>query len=113
MKKMAQLIRDNIDEFAYLEAVSMGKPVSTYFDASFAALHWDNYATLGWLSHGKTSINTPNTVGMTLRQPYGVTAAIIPWNVPMVFLSWKAAAALAAGNTVIVKSSEKAPLTVR
>ena len=49
---------------------------------------------------------------MTLRQPYGVVAAIIPWNVPLLFLSSKLAPALIVGNTVVLKSSEKAPLTV-
>lgn len=50
---------------------------------------------------------------MTLRQPYGVVAVIIPWNVPLLFLAGKAAPALIVGNTVVVKSSEKAPLTVK
>lgn len=49
---------------------------------------------------------------MTLRQPYGVVGAIIPWNVPLVFLANKLAPALIVGNTVVLKSSEKAPLTV-
>lgn len=49
---------------------------------------------------------------MTVRQPFGVVAAIIPWNVPILFLAGKPAPALMAGNTVIIKSSEKAPLTV-
>ncbi|QKX54954.1 uncharacterized protein TRUGW13939_02044 [Talaromyces rugulosus] len=48
---------------------------------------------------------------MTLRQPFGVVAAIIPWNAPLVAFSGKVAPALAAGNTVVLKSSEKAPLT--
>lgn len=50
---------------------------------------------------------------MTLRQPYGVVAAIIPWNFPLLFFANKVAPALTVGNTVILKSSEKAPLTVR
>jgi aldehyde dehydrogenase (NAD+) len=49
---------------------------------------------------------------MTLRQPFGVAAAIIPWNGPLIFFSGKVAPALMAGNTVVLKSSEKAPLTV-
>ncbi|CEN62081.1 Putative ALDH-like protein [Aspergillus calidoustus] len=48
---------------------------------------------------------------MTLRQPYGVVAAIIPWNPPVYFFILKVAPAIAAGNTVVIKSSEKAPLT--
>jgi len=49
---------------------------------------------------------------MTLRQPYGVVALIIPWNVPCHFLAIKSAPALITGNTVVLKSSEKAPLAV-
>ncbi|KAF2222237.1 aldehyde dehydrogenase [Elsinoe ampelina] len=111
MAKMAQLIREHAGTFAYLEAISMGKPVSQYFDWQFALDFWEFYSRAGWIAHGKTSVNTPGIFGMTLRQPYGVTAGIIPWNAPLIFLSWKAAAALGAGNTVVIKSSEKAPLT--
>lgn len=60
-----------------------------------------------------TGIQTPGFLNMTLRQPYGVVAAITPWNVPLLFLAGKIAPALIVGNTVVVKSSEKAPLTVR
>lgn len=49
---------------------------------------------------------------MTVRQPYGVAALIIAWNFPLALFAAKVAPALAAGNTVVLKSSEKAPLTV-
>jgi aldehyde dehydrogenase (NAD+) len=49
---------------------------------------------------------------LTVMQPVGVVAMIIPWNAPLIFFCKKVAPALAAGNTVVVKSSEKAPLTV-
>jgi acyl-CoA reductase-like NAD-dependent aldehyde dehydrogenase len=61
---------------------------------------------------GATSLNTPGYINMTFRQPYGVVAAIIPWNVPLLFFANKVAPALTVGNTVVLKSSEKAPLTV-
>jgi aldehyde dehydrogenase (NAD+) len=50
---------------------------------------------------------------MTFRQPFGVAAAIIPWNGPLIFFASKIAPAIMAGNTIVLKSSEKAPLTVR
>ena len=112
MKKFAELIKENVSELAYLEAVSMGKPVSQYFDWVYAYQFFAEYPTLSWLAHGKSSTNTPDVMAMTLRQPYGVVAGIIPWNAPLIFFSWKAAAALSVGNTVVIKSSEKAPLTV-
>ena len=91
----------------------MGRPVSGYFDAFAASASFDYYAEAGYQALGTSSLNTPGHVNMTLRQPYGVVAAIIPWNVPILFLANKSAPALMAGNTVVVKSSEKAPLTVR
>ncbi|CAL5872509.1 uncharacterized protein PFLUO_LOCUS6773 [Penicillium psychrofluorescens] len=110
-KKLATLIRESHDELAELEALSMGRPVSEYIESSMAANSLDHYAEAGFQALGTSSLNTPGFVNMTLRQPYGVVAAIIPWNVPVMFLVNKAAPALMAGNTVVVKSSEKAPLT--
>jgi aldehyde dehydrogenase (NAD+) len=62
--------------------------------------------------HGETSLHTPGFVNLTLREPFGVVAAIIPWNVPVVSAIVKFAPALLAGNTMVLKSSEKAPLAV-
>jgi len=61
---------------------------------------------------GESSLQTPNFVNLTFRQPYGVCAAIIPWNAPVTEFFFKAAPAVLAGNTIVVKSSEKAPLTI-
>lgn len=112
MSKLGQLIAGAHEELAYLEAISMGRPVTQFFDAYFAAEHFTDYATLGWNATGESSLNTPGFVNMTWKQPFGVAAAIIPWNGPLLFLAMKLAPALAAGNTVVLKSSEKAPLTV-
>lgn len=111
-KRLAALIREARDELAYLEAISMGRPVGDYWDAGAAAYEFDYYAETGYDAQGTSSLNTPGYVNVSFRQPYGVVAAIIPWNVPVLFFSNKTAPALAAGNTVVVKSSEKAPLTV-
>lgn len=112
MKKLAALIRESHAELAYLEAISMGRPVGTYWDCWAAASTFDHFAEAGYNVKGTSSLNTPGFVNMSFKQPFGVVAAIIPWNVPLVFLSSKLAPALAAGNTVVLKSSEKAPLTV-
>lgn len=90
----------------------MGRPVSGYFESYVAANSLNHYAESGHQALGTSSLNTPGFLNMTLRQPYGVVGAIIPWNVPVLFLINKSAPALMAGNTVVVKSSEKAPLTV-
>ncbi|KAK0389347.1 hypothetical protein NLU13_2922 [Sarocladium strictum] len=110
-KKLATLIVEARHELAYLEAISMGRPVSGYFDAFAAADSFNHYAEAGMLALGTSSLNTPGYMNFTLRQPYGVAAAIIPWNVPVLFLALKTAPALITGNTVVLKSSEKAPLT--
>ncbi|KAJ5728081.1 Retinal dehydrogenase 1 [Penicillium malachiteum] len=110
-KKLAVLIRESHAELAELEALSMGRPVSAYFESFVAAQTLDHYSETGYDIMGASSLNQKGYVTMTMRQPYGVAAAIIPWNVPVGFLINKTAAALMAGNTVVAKSSEKAPLT--
>jgi aldehyde dehydrogenase (NAD+) len=112
MKKLAGLIRESHEELAYLEAISMGRPVKGYFDSEAAASRFEYFAEAGYRAQGSTSLNTPGFVNMTFRQPFGVVAAIIPWNVPVLFFASKVAPAIAAGNCVVLKSSEKAPLTV-
>ena len=111
-KKLAALIRENNDELAALEAASMGRPVTTFFDAHVCAAKFDHYSEAGYSVQGTTSVQTPGFINMVLRQPFGVVAGIIPWNVPLIMLANKLAPALIVGNTVVLKSSEKAPLTV-
>ena len=109
-KKLAALVREHNSELARLEALSMGKPVSTYIDGHAFSWHFDYYSESGYNVQGTSSLNTPGFVNLTFRQPYGVVGVIIPWNVPLLFFAKKAAPALAVGNTVVLKSSEKAPL---
>lgn len=111
LKKMAEKILASKDELASLDAISMGRPVDGYFDANYAGVHFNYFGEAAY-AQGKTSLNTPGFLNMSLRQPFGVVAIIIPWNAPLVFFSKKVAPAVAAGNTVVLKSSEKAPLTV-
>ena len=61
--------------------------------------------------HGETSLTSVGLMKMSIRQPFGVCAAIIPWNMPVGMFCMKLGPAMAAGNTLIIKSSEKAPLT--
>ncbi|CAJ2501296.1 Uu.00g041490.m01.CDS01 [Anthostomella pinea] len=110
LAKLAQMITDADEELAKLDALSLGRPVSTWFDGYYAAMHFRYFAEAAY-PVGTSSLNTPGFINVSLRQPYGVCAAIIPWNSPLVFYSKKLAPALAAGNTVILKTSEKAPLS--
>ena len=60
---------------------------------------------------GELAPLAPNLHGTVSREPVGVVAAIVPWNFPLLMASWKFAPALAAGNSVLLKPSEKSPLT--
>lgn len=82
------------------------------YDTWACAATFRMYANMEHHIHGKSSLNTPGMINLTLKQPYGVVAAIIPWNVSLIMFAMKVAPALVAGNAIIVKSSEKAPLAV-
>ncbi|KAM0547469.1 hypothetical protein ACHAPJ_010342 [Fusarium lateritium] len=110
LKKLASLIREHNSELALLEAKSMGRPLPEFFEGYAAASSYDHYAEAWGQIQGQASLNTPGYITMTLRQPFGVVAAIIPWNASLLFFASKTAPALITGNTVVLKSSEKAPL---
>lgn len=69
------------------------------------------YAGMAQEIQGGTSFNTPGHVNMLVRQPFGVTGGIVPWNIPVLAAVMKFAPALISGNTMVLKSSEKTPLT--
>jgi aldehyde dehydrogenase (NAD+) len=110
-KKLAELIMKEKAELARLDATAMGRPVKFDFDFTYAATQFDYFAEAAY-PQGSTSLNTPGFLNMSLRQPFGVVGVVIPWNSPLVFFAKKVAPAIAAGNCVVVKSSEKAPLSV-
>ncbi|KZO91456.1 ALDH-like protein [Calocera viscosa TUFC12733] len=113
VEQTERLIRENVAELASLEARSMGIPVSQYpLYAAGVAAALEHFAALALFQQGVSSLNSPGYVNMTLIQPYGVVGAILPWNVPLHMFAFKVGPALAASNTVVVKTSEKAPLTV-
>lgn len=76
MKKLATLIRESVNELAQLDAMAMGRPVSTYFDAYLAANYFDHYSEAGFEAKGTTSLNSPGFVNMTFRQPIGPVVSI-------------------------------------
>lgn len=84
LKKLSELIIRDSTELSQLDAMSMGRPVSQYFDAYLAAQYFSHYAEAGYEAKGTTSLNTPGFVNMTFRQPIGPVAAIIPWNIPTI-----------------------------
>ena len=98
-------------ELSRLDAISMGKPVHNDVSMNLATIVLRWFAGRATDIQGDTSLNTAGMVNMTFRQPYGVCGAIIPWNGPILMLVVKIAPALIAGNTVVLKTSEKAPLS--
>ncbi|MDD5656977.1 MAG: aldehyde dehydrogenase family protein, partial [Elusimicrobia bacterium] len=89
-----------------------GKPLRENRDEiAWAASAFDFYAELARSERGRVVPSVePGQLGFVLREPYGVVAAIVPWNYPILLAAWKLAPALAAGNTVALKPSERTPL---
>ena len=110
----AALLKDHVEELARLIALETGKALRTEsrVEANAVADIFDMYGGLGGELKGETVPFAPNVLSVTVREPLGVVGAIIPWNVPMLLMALKVAPALVAGNTVVVKSAEEAPLTV-
>ncbi len=105
-------IRSKQKELATLMTLEGGKPFCENRDeVEWTAACFDYYAEIGRNSRGSSLPPVfAHQVNFTIKEPYGVVAAIIPWNYPLLLLSWKVAPALAAGNTVIIKPSEETPL---
>jgi aldehyde dehydrogenase (NAD+) len=112
LARWADLVMQHVEELAAIEARDVGKPLS--------AGRMNMYITNGIIQYfagaadkltGVTlPTRSPDYFGFTLPEPYGVCAVIIPWNVPAVLTAANVAPALAAGNTVVLKPSEVAPL---
>ncbi|MEW6279022.1 MAG: aldehyde dehydrogenase family protein, partial [Candidatus Eremiobacterota bacterium] len=111
--RLAEKIREKADDVAALETADIGKPISEakHVDVPFAADVFEYFAGWSTKHHGEVVPVRGANLNYTLREPVGVVAAIVPWNFPLLMASWKVAAALAVGNTVILKPSSNAPLT--
>jgi len=111
--RFADLLRQNVEELALLETLDMGKPIgdSSSIDIPGAAqaIHWTAEAIDKVYDEVAP---TPNDqLGLVTREPVGVVGAIVPWNFPLLMACWKLGPALATGNSVVLKPSEKSPLT--
>ena len=111
--KFADLLHQHAEELALLETLDMGKPIadSLTVDVPGAAncIAWCGEVVDKW--YGGVAPTGPQELGLVTREPLGVVAAIVPWNFPMLMACWKLGPALATGNSVILKPSEKSPLT--
>ena len=112
LKRAAQLVRENAADLALIDAADCGNPVRQMIDdANIAATQLDYFAGLVLELKGETVPTANGSLDYTVREPLGVVARIIPFNHPFMFAAGKIAAPLAAGNTVIVKPPEQAPLS--
>ncbi|MDH4141670.1 MAG: aldehyde dehydrogenase [Chloroflexota bacterium] len=111
--RFAELIRENRDELALLESLDVGKPIrdTLSVDVPSAAKTIQWYAETIDKVYGEIGPTGPDALSLVTREPIGVVAAIVPWNYPLIITAWKLGAALATGNSVVLKPASQSPLT--
>ena len=109
----ADLIAAHTEELALLETLDMGKPIrfslSVDVPSTVKCLRW--YAEAIDKLYDQVAPTERSVLATITREPIGVVGAIVPWNFPLIMAAWKFAPALAAGNSIIIKPSEKSPLS--
>ncbi len=113
LHEVAARLRARSDELARAMTLEGGKPLIENSDeVSWTAAAFNYYAEIGRDSKGRVIPSIESTqLSLIVKDPLGVIACIVPWNYPLLLLSWKLAPALAAGNTVVCKPSELTPLS--
>jgi acyl-CoA reductase-like NAD-dependent aldehyde dehydrogenase len=111
--RFSELLLEHRDELALTETLDMGKPIAasraTDVNAAANTLRW--YGEAIDKVYDEIAPTADTSLALITREPVGVVGAIVPWNYPMLMASWKIAPALATGNSVVLKPSEKSPLT--
>ena len=112
--KFTDLLEENKEELAYLEALDNGKSyeIALTDDIPGAINQFRYYA--GWATKvlGQTTPISPKYFNYSVHEPIGVVGQIIPWNFPLNMASWKMGAALATGCTILIKPAEQTPLSL-
>jgi acyl-CoA reductase-like NAD-dependent aldehyde dehydrogenase len=113
LHEVATRMRARTDEIARIMTLEGGKPLIENSDElSWTAAAFDYYAEMGRNFAGRVIPSIESTqLALVVKEPIGVWGCIVPWNYPLLLLSWKLAPALAAGNTVVAKPSELTPLS--
>jgi aldehyde dehydrogenase (NAD+) len=110
--RVARELEARTEEFAELETLDTGKPLAhARGEISGCVGYLDYYAGMADKIHGETIPLGPDYLNYTVREPLGVTAHIVPWNMPLSMVCRSLAPALAAGNTAVIKPAEQTPLT--
>lgn len=112
--RVADKIDERAQELAAVETQDNGKPIreTTLVDVPLSSDHFRYFAGCLRADEGEAVMIDDNTLSMVLREPIGVVGQIIPWNFPLLMGAWKIAPALAAGNTLVIKSSSSTPLSL-
>ena len=107
----ADLIEANLEEFALVDTCDNGKPIRETLSADIPLSidHWRYFAAVIRAEEGSATELDADTLSLIIKEPMGVVALIIPWNFPLLMLSWKMPGALAAGNCVVLKPSRQTP----
>jgi acyl-CoA reductase-like NAD-dependent aldehyde dehydrogenase len=113
LHEVARRLRDRTDELADLMTLEGGKPrIENADEVGWTAAAFDYYAEIGRDSAGRVIPSIEATqLSLVVKDPVGVVGCIVPWNYPLLLLSWKLAPALAAGNVTVAKPSELTPLS--
>ena len=113
LNRLAALIEKHTARFTLLDSLCMGKPVRDMVavDVPQSALTFRYFAELSDKVESKVTATPADAFHYTLREPLGVVGCITPWNYPLMQIAWKIAPALAAGNCVVLKAAEQAPLS--
>jgi len=113
MQRWAEKILAAREELALLESLDMGKPIryalSVDVPSCARCIAW--YAEAVDKVYDEIAPTPANALALITREPVGVVGAIVPWNYPLIMAAWKLGPALAAGNSVVLKPSEKSPLS--
>jgi gamma-glutamyl-gamma-aminobutyraldehyde dehydrogenase len=111
--RLADLIRENLAELALLDSLDMGKLVTdaATIDAPGSAYFFQWYAEAIDKIYDEVAPTGPGDLALVRRVPLGVVGAVTPWNFPLDMATWKSAAALAAGNSLVLKPAEQSPLS--
>lgn len=112
LREIAHKLRNRTEELARLITLEGGKPLLENRDeVEWVASCFEYYSEIGRDQMGRVVAPVfEHQMSLVVKEPFGTVAAIVPWNYPLLLMSWKVAPALAAGNTVVIKPSELTPL---